>query len=569
MIEGGAFGRWGIFAAFHAVVLTTMMCAAGTAAAAPASCTVASLSALSVPRVSISSATARSGSALAPDYCDVLGTVATNGEGAPGGAARFELKLPVHWNGKFVFWGVGGLGGNLYPSVTRADIIAATVKGYATAITDTGHQAGGTDASWAIVKPGVPDEAKLADYYFRAVHDVTIATKLLVQGYFDKKAIDRSYFDGCSNGGRQALIEAMRYPDDYDGIIAGAPFMDLRAILAGSAMYQRLLSRTAFIPASLLAAIDQAVYQNCDSADGVKDGLIQYPGRCTFDPKTLVCKGAQKANCLTDEQAATLSTYLSAVRNEAGQVVYTGGSMTDLHGGGMDTWLVGASMPADFGANEPWGDLTQGKSPLSWQFSDQVVKYIVERDPAFDIRNLKTSSAGAVSPSTLALFDERTKAGNADRAAALEQFIASGKKLLIYHGFSDPALSPYRTMAFYEEAASTVPGKYQQLRDNVRLFMVPGMQHCAMGPGPNVFETLSALEAWVEQGKAPDSILASHYRNNSPKQPVDRTMPLCPFPATAKYGGSGDVNDAANWSCPASNQDLLDAGPAGKRAGLR
>jgi feruloyl esterase len=360
----------------------------------------------------------------------------------------------------------------------------------------------------------------------------------------------------------------MRYPDDYDGVIAGAPFLDLKAILAGAAMYQRLLSRPAFIPASLLPAIDQAVYQACDSADGVKDGLIQYPGKCGFDPKTMVCKGAQTLNCLTDEQATTLTTYLSGVRNEAGQVVYPGASMTDLHGGGMDAWLVGAGVPADFSANEPWGDAAQRKAPLSWQFSDGVLKYIVERDPGFDIRTLKLGSAGVIGAPLLAKFDERTKAGNADRPQSLDRFIAAGKKLLMYHGFSDPALSPYRTIAFYEEAAAANPGKYQQLQNNVRLFMVPGMMHCAMGPGPNVFDTLSALEAWVEQGKAPDTIHASHYKNNSPQLPVDRTMPLCPFPAMAKYSGAGDVNDAANWSCPAGNQDLLDAGPAGKRAGL-
>jgi feruloyl esterase len=538
------------------------------AEAAPVSCTVAGLSALSVSNVRVSSATSRIGFELAPDYCDVLGTVQTSGEGAPNGSARFELHLPAKWNGKFIFWGVGGLAGGLFPSVTRADIVAATVKGYATAITDTGHRASGTDARWALVKPGVADEAKLADYYYRAIHEVTLAAKLVVKDYYGHSQIARAYFDGCSNGGREGLVEATRYPDDYDGIVAGAPFMDIRTILAGTAMYQHLLSRTNYIPATSLPAIDKAVYQSCDTADGVKDQLIQNPGKCSPDPKLLLCQGAHAADCLSPDQDSTLQTYGAAIRDEAGRVVYPGSSITDLHGGGMDAWMVGASPPKDFQTNEPWGDLAQGKSPLAWQFTDGFMKYIVERDPAFDLRAVKIGPTGTIGQPTLDMFDARTRAGDADQPKDLARFIAAGRKLLIYHGFSDPALSPFRTILYYEDAAAALPGKYQQLRDNVRLFMVPGMMHCAGGPGPNAFDTLSALESWVEQGAAPDAIIASHYTGNNPRQPVDRTMPLCPFPAAAKYKGGGDVNDAANWSC-AANQDLLDSGPAGKRAGLR
>jgi feruloyl esterase len=545
-----------------------VLIATSDAQGAPATCTVAGLSSLSVPGVRISSATSRVGSPLAPDHCDVLGSVATSGEGAPPGSARFELKLPTKWNGKFVFWGVGGLAGGLSPSVTLADRIAATAKGYATAVTDTGHKGAGTDASWALIKPGVPDEAKLADYYFRAVHDVTLAAKSLVKGYYGDPNIARAYFDGCSNGGREGLIEATRYPDDYDGVIAGAPFMDMRSILAGAAMYQHLLSRAAYIPATSLPAIDQAVYDSCDAADGVKDGLIQNPGKCSPDPKSLLCAGAHAADCLSPDQEATLQTYGAGLRDEAGRVVYPGSAITDLHGGGMDAWLVGAAPPKEFAANEPWGDLAQGKSPLAWQFADGFMKYIVERDPGYDLRNVKISPAGIVGAAALSLFDERTRAGSADQPKDLDRFIAAGKKLLLYHGFSDPALTPFRTIQYYEDAAGAMPGKYQQLQDNVRLFMVPDMMHCAYGPGPNAFDTLSALEAWVEQGAPPESIMARHYAGNNPRQPVDRTMPLCPFPAAAKYKGGGDMNDGANWSC-AANQDLLDPGPAGKRAGLR
>ena len=476
--EGETVGKRIPRCAFSALVAAAFAAAipllGNSARGAPVSCTVAGLSSLSVPSVTITSATARMDAPPTPDYCDVLGSVATSGEGAPHGVAKFELKLPVSWNSKFVFWGVGGLAGSLYPSVTRSDIIAATAKGYATAVTDTGHQASGTDASWALVKPGVADEAKLADYYFRAVHDVTAAAKLLVKGYYSGATVARSYFDGCSNGGRQGLIEATRYPDDYDGIVAGAPFMDIKSILAGVAMYQHLLNRAAYIPSTLLPAIDRAVTQSCDDADGVKDGLIQNPGKCAPDPKLLLCKGVHAAECLSPDQDNTLQIYGAAVRDESGRLIYPGASITDLHGGGMDAWLVGAAAPKDFAANEPWGDRALGKSPLAWQFADGFIKYIVERDPGFDLRNLKISPAGAVSAGVLSQFNQRTQAGNADQPKDLGRFIAAGKKLLLYHGFSDPALTPYRTILYYEDAASALPGKYQQLQDKCAAVHGPG-----------------------------------------------------------------------------------------------
>ena len=538
---------------FLPVLAATCLIAGGAQAAAE--CSVAALSALKVPGVTVASADTKSDG---PQLCDVKGALTTTGEGAPDGSARFEVKLPAQWNGKFVFLGVGGLGGNLYPSVTRADLLAAANGNYATAITDTGHTgASSADGSWALAKPGVADEAKLTDYYFRAVHQVTLAARQLVQSYYGKPPA-RSYFDGCSNGGRQALMEASRYPDDFDGIVAGAPFMDIKAILAGARFYQRLLTPAAYIPAALLPVVDKAMLASCDAADGVKDGLIQNPAKCSLDLTSLICKPGEKDGCLSSDQVGALETYFSATRGEGGHSLFPGSANTDLQGGGMNVWSVGMNAPDDMNAAEPWAK--PDKSPLSWQFVDNVLKYIVTRDPDFDPRRF------TFDPASVLLFTQRTRDGNADEPADLKPFIAKNKKLLIYHGYSDPALAPIRTVKFYERLTGMAGGE-EKIQRNVRLFMAPDMQHCGGGTGPNMFDTLTALKAWVEQGKAPDAIPAVHHEGNNPNLPIDRSMPLCPFPTMATYKGAGDVAKAENWSCQ-PNRKMRDFGQAGRDAGF-
>ena len=545
--------------------LSIILFSAAPALAVMPNCTVAALSALDVPHMTITSATDVPATASTPEYCDVQGSVMTTGGGAQPGSAGFEIKLPATWKNGFLFFGTGGLAGTLGPSANPVDIGSSLGQGYATAVTDTGHIGhspipvaidGGlgivTDASWALKSPGVPDTPKLTDYYFRAVHAVTESAKHLVQAFY-KDRIDRSYFDGCSNGGRMAFVQATHYPNDYDGIIAGAPFLDIRVVIGGTKNYKQLMTASTYIPSSKLAAVDAAVYASCDAADGVHDGLIQNPAVCSFNPDTLV------PGVLTQGQADSLKTYFSATRDRRGGLVYNGSSVTDLDSfGGMDLWTTGVFGPVvDFTANEPWGDSGFFPAPISWEFVDHIMKYIVKRDPTFNIRDFDVSTAGVVGDNALALFDNRTEAGDGDVPADLLQFIKKGNKLLIYHGYSDPALTPFRTITYYRELAELVGG-YDKLQESVRLFMVPGMQHCGGGPGPNTFNTLTPLDNWVRNGDAPNGIIASH--------PSGRTMPLCKFPEKAHYNG-GPVGSAASWSCT-NNQDLLIVGPNGVEAGL-
>ena len=549
------------------LVLAGLVIAAAPANALP-KCNPAALAGLGVANVTIVSAVDVPASGANPELCNVLGTVRTTGFGAPDGSARFELTLPSPWNGKFLFFGVGGLAGSLSPSVNPIDFLESLPKGYATIITDTGHQAGGTDASWALLAPGVPDEAKVTDYFFRAAHQVAQAGKLLVQSFY-QAPISRAYFDGCSNGGRMAYMEATRFPEDFDGIIAGAPFLDMRVLLGGRLFQQtQLASPNAYIPAGKLPMVDAAIRASCDKADGVADGLIQNPAKCAFDPKTLVkstCT-AGDASCLTPDEGRTLATYFTALRDEDGEVVYTGQAVSDLGGGdGMDLWSIGFVPPTSFTANEPWGNLGFSPAPISWQFVDHFIKFIVTRDPNFDIRSFDKGGR-FIEDAALDLFDQRTEAGDADFPARLERFLGQNRKLLVYHGFSDPALPAFRTIRHYEALAQRTSG-LDKLRKNMRLFMAPGMHHCGGGPGPNLFDTLSVLEKWVEGGVAPDAIPATHFVNNNPALGVDRTMPLCAFPEEAQYRGSGDVNSAANWACT-PNQRLLQIGPNGRQAGL-
>jgi feruloyl esterase len=498
-------------------------------------------------------------------YCLITGTVVTNPQ--TGKTANFATVLPDSWNGKFLFQGCGGLCG-----ITMASGPGEAInKGYAISATDDGHAANPTlafDGSWAITAPGVPNEDAVVDFYYRAVHTVATVNKTFVMNWY-QGALQRSYFSGCSDGGREGMVEASRFPADFDGVIAGDPFFDVPGETLGGYKDAKALLRSpgAYVPPNLLALVDKAIYKTCDAADGVEDGLIQNPAACSFDPRTLLCEQGQSTECLTKEQADTITSYFASVRDPLDRVLYQGYPSSDLYdnglfGSNMWLWMEAVGPAHDIHAAEPWDNL----APPAWQLADTVLRYLVASNADFDSNNDFPMSANDVVgvDGVAALFD-RTDAGSGDVPQALRPFVRQNRKLIMYHGFSDGWITPYRTVQFYEDWAQQ-RGGYNRLQQNARLFMVPGMYHCVGGPGPNTFDTLTALENWVENDVAPEAIVATKYVDDDPTKSATRTMPLCKFPEQAEYGGS-DVNQAASWHCSA-NQKLLEVGADGLLAGL-
>src|ERR1700737_422943 len=503
------------------IELAALLCVAMPAASAT-DCNVAALNALGISNMTITSASDMAAAASSPRYCDVKGSVTTSGEGVGTNSAGFEAMLPANWNQKFIFNGVGGLAGSLNPSVNPVDQSLFLARGYATAITDTGHL--NTDPTWEITSPGEPNAPKVVDYFYRAVHEVTLATKLLVKDYYHTATIAHSYFDGCSNGGKMGLLEAMRFPNDYDGIIAGSPWLDPVGTSLWSLKNMRALL-DAYIPLPVFATVGAAIIKQCDAADGVVDGLIQNPAKCAFNPDALV------PETLTQKQADALKLIMKPVTDEKGNLVYPGTSVSNLGQanssprGPVNELETPAANPA---SAHPWGD---APPPQNWNLATGILLALGYYDPAMDL-NHAIENNGVVKPEALRLVYDRLANNIPDDPSKYAEFFGKGGKLLIYHGYDDLIISPYSSIWFYEDLAEK-NGGYEKVQANARLFMVHGMLHCVGGCGPKNFDTLTAVESWVEKGVGPDAIPATHSTNKV----ADRTMPLCKFPGQAHYKG--------------------------------
>ena len=519
----------------------------GTSAFARPECSPDGLNAMGVPGVTVTSTALVPAKGDTQAYCSVQATIVTHGEGAPDGSARIALQMPDAWKQRFFFMGTGGNAGTLVPAVNATDRALALGKGYVTALTDTGHTGNGTDAGWVRTPDGQRDEAKVADFFHRAAHIAAVSGKQFAQAYY-AEPVQRAYFDGCSTGGRMAMMEAERYPTDFDGIIAGDPNMDYHATLQRFLVQKAAFaSPAAWLSPPLLAAIDKAVTARCDAIDGATDGLVQDPARCPIRAEDLLCRGGATTDCLNAEQAAVVRAYTTPLKDRHGKTVFPGWAMTNLTGArGMSYWTIGSTAPDLAKLDAPWGS-DPTAPPRGWIFARQSLTSWLGLGADHPIAALDADPrTNTVGDELIALVDSTFGPAETKDPAKLLPFIKQGRKLIIYHGTSDPALPAARSVQFYQELSTLLKGR-DKAAASVRLFLVPGMQHCSGGIGPDQFDTISAIEAWVERGNPPESIPASTKAEEGLAQ---HRLPLCPYPRQARYAGSGATDEAPNWRCP-------------------
>lgn len=465
---------------------------------------------LSIMTVEVVSATA-----AAPEFCRVLIQVQPE--------IRIEVSMPAKWNRRLYMFGNGGYAGENLEAPNRvAHRNAALSSGFVVTQTNTGH-----DAAKEPLATFTVDSQKFLDYAFRSLHVTAETAKRTANAYYGNRPA-RSYYNGCSTGGRQGLILAQRYPDDFDGIIAGAPALNnvqnrLRAI----ATYQALAK--APIPVAKLKVLASRIYDRCDATDGLKDGLISDPRRCDFRASRdlPICAGPDGADCFTPAQITTLDTIY-------GQVSLNGKTVAP-------GWPVGAEIAGPNGTSgwDGWITRESGMGQAA-QYAESAVRYMIfdKPDPSYQLTQFNLErDAGK--------FDWIGKVMNATDPD-LSRFHERGGKLLMYFGWADPALNPLMGTGYYEEVARRMGGSTQ---DFFKLYMLPGVFHCSGGVGPASFDPLTQLIPWVEHGKAPDRIVAAQVDADK----VSRTRPLCPYPQAAQYKGQGSVDDEANFRCVAPN----------------
>jgi feruloyl esterase len=434
-----------------------------------------------------------------PAHCRVAATLKPSADSH----IEMELWLPVeNWNGKFLAVGNGGWAGN----IETGAISAGLARGYATASNDTGHKGG--SASFAIGHP-----EKVVDFAYRAMHEMAVQSKALIQAFY-KRGPQLSYYQGCSTGGRQGLMAAQRYPEDFDAIIAGAPVNNVIHLNIQSVERQMemLKAPARIMPAEKVTLFANAVVAACDQNDGVKDNIISDPQMCRFDPQTLMCKAGDAANCLTTAQVETAKRAYAEVKTSKGAMVYPGSSP------GFES---GYRMPSPGKPVNPlFGDMPRyiGRQDANWD----LMTFDLDTDLALALKN--------------ASFIEST---NPDMA----KFKARGGKLLVYHGWADPGPAPQNSINYVSSVKEKLVGNQD---DWMRLFLMPGVGHCRGGVGPDQADFLGAMERWREGGQAPAAITASRAAGQGR---TEMTRPLCPYPQVAKYSGSGSTDDAKNFVC--------------------
>jgi len=508
----------------------TILAIAALSAACPAwaqrSCE--SLASVAMPGLTITSAAsvsagsfrlpgaASTATAQVPAFCRVAAMV--NKE------VRIELWMPKQWNQKLLGVGNGGLAG----SISYAPMVKPLQQGYATSSTDTGHQGDSTtDGEWAL-----GHYERIVNFADRATHLMAEADKVILSAFYGAQPA-HSYFSGCSQGGHEAMIEAQRYPADFDGIIAGDPANNWTHHYIGGHLWMALaMDGDGYIPANKVHILADAVNQQCDALDGIQDGVLNDPRRCKFRPETLICKGLDTSQCLTSAQVAAVQKIWSGLRTAEGQVIYPG--------------LV----PGGEAGPGGWASYITGNAPGKGRHNSLVLpffKFMVFDDPNWDYKSFKFNATDGFD-SDIDYTDSKLAALFNAVNPDLSGFKARGGKLIHYHGWSDPDITPLNSINYYESVMRAQGGDVHGLRNTVefyRLFMVPGMWHCQGGPGTTNFDMIEPLDRWADKGVAPDKVIASHVTNGV----IDRTRPLCPYPQEAQWNGTGSTDDAANFVC--------------------
>jgi hypothetical protein len=448
-----------------------------------------------------------------PEHCRVAVLVAPE--------IHIEVNLPAAWNSRLYMFGNGGFGGESFEAPNRViDRAQGLRSGFTTAATDTGHS--GT------AEPGGTfglNQQKLIDYGFRSLHLTAVVAKLLISTYYGQPAA-KSYYDGCSLGGRQGLVLAQRFPDDFDGILAGAPALDQVGTMLARAYWTQGLAANP-IPANKLRLLAGRVYDQCDAKDGLKDGLIDDPRKCGFEPSRDLPKcaaGTDQPGCFTGAQIAAITRIHSDVQSQ-GKRLFPG-------------FPVGSEVVGPNGQSGWLGQMVDGPNAQgAWpRFAEGFLRYMLfpEKDAKLSLSQFDIDK----DPPRATLAAQILNATDVDLSA----FERHGGKLLMYFGWADPQLNPLMGVEYYERVAEKMG---PATADFFRLFMVPGMFHCGGGVGTSVFDAATPLLNWVESGTAPEHIAASRVVDGK----VARTRPLCAYPAVARYKGTGSTDDAASFTC--------------------
>jgi feruloyl esterase len=451
-----------------------------------------------------------------PAYCEVTGVITP----VPGSHITVVYRLPESWNGKLVGLGGGGWAGNLTLDRSGARTYAAATnlaQGYATAQTDGGHPSTEIwDTSWSA------NVESFKDFSYRAVHLMTTVGKSVVTRYYGKPQ-KRAYFQGCSTGGRQGLMEVQRFPDDYDGVISGAPVYNFLTQTSALVRNEALARPGAALTAGQVTRLHDAVLAACDAQDGLKDGIVTDPRACSFDPATLQCQaGAPTPDCLTAPEVAAIRSVYAGLKTSDGRT-----ASYPLSRGGEAGWARFVVLTPVTGPDAGIGDIGNGLGGLRQALFGNPDYDLRAFDAERDLQKLRGSEFAG-------LYEAKDP--------NIAPFVAHGGKLLLWHGFDDPGPSALGTVEYYEAVRQTTGPKARTLDASLRLFLLSGVYHCRGGPGADGFDSLAALDRWVDSGQAPDDVIAT-------REDGKLSRPLCRYPTLPHYKGDGDPAVASSFEC--------------------